>query len=256
MDNSAGTKWMTATPNQAWRRLLDNQIAAALKISLLIPQESSPICNRCGNYNSLDHFEVCQQNKSINKQQCGRHNHIRDKIFLAAQKDKTIIATKEPPLPEQPNIPNHRADLKIRAPAGSAINHSYFGLHDIMVKDVLTAHTNNARLIARNEGQQANITDITTMARKIIQAGLGVGVAQKANTYRLHTAAGTKVTALLISSAGTLHATFYKFLKKIFPDSTMRGSVLTDIAIGLIRARANMYNHVYVLEDGVADTQQ
>ena len=36
----------------------------------------------------------------------------------------------------------------------------------------------------------------------------------------------------------------------------MRGSVLTDIAIGLIRARANMYNHVYVLEDGVAATQQ
>ena len=168
----------------------------------------------------------------------------------------TLIVEKEPNLPNQPNIPNNRADIAIRAPAGTAMNHSYYGLHDLMVKDVLSAHTNNARLMAQHAAQQQNITDPLVIARKVLQAGLGVGVQQKAHTYRLHTAAGTKVTALLISSAGTLHTTFFKFLKKQIPDSTKRCSVLTDMAIGLIRARTNMYNHAYVIEDGVATTQQ
>ena len=255
VDNTGGHKWMTAIPNNRWRRLLDKQVAAALNILLLVPQETAPLCTRCSNHNSINHFELCSNCTQIPQQQSARHNHIRDKIQKYAEKDKDLIVTNEPMLPTQPNIPNNRADFYISTQAGKAQHHLFFGYFDIMTKVLLSAHTDLARNTAKQQIVTANITDPIKQQRKILQAALEVGVKQKANTYALHTAAGTNVTALLISTGGTLHSNFYKFIKKTFPDDTVRCNVLTDIAIGLIRARTNLYSHVFMIDDAIVETQ-
>ena len=111
-----------------------------------------------------------------------------------------------------------------------------------MTKVVFSVHASSARDKARIEAQLAGITDPIKICRQEIQAALHIGVAYKNHKYAEATAAGRTVTALLISTGGTLHSTTYKFLKKTFPDINHRHKLLTDISVALARGRANLYN--------------
>jgi hypothetical protein len=68
-----------------------------------------------------------------------------------------------------------------------------------------------------------------------------IGVDFKVNKYAAATAAGIKMTPLLITTAGTMHKTMYKAMKKFFPDGNQRRWVLMDIAIFLARGRGQVY---------------
>ena len=115
-------------------------------------------------------------------------------------------------------------------------------MFDVMTKVVFSVHASNARDKARIEAELAGVTDPTTICRKEIQAALQIGVAYKTRKYATANAAGRPVTALLISTGGTLHSTTYKFMKKTFPDINQRNKILTDISVALARGRANLYN--------------
>ena len=92
----------------------------------------------------------------------------------------------------------------------------------------------------------ARVADPITICRKEIQAALQIGVAYKTRKYATANAAGRTVTALLISTGGTLHKTTYKFLKKTFPERNLRDKLLTDISVALARGQANLYLDVPV----------
>ena len=68
-----------------------------------------------------------------------------------------------------------------------------------------------------------------------------VGYDQKIYKYRFASQAGIKVLPLIISTAGVMHSTFYKFIHKIFPDSILRSKVLLDITVALARGRGLIY---------------
>ena len=135
------------------------------------------------------------------------------------------------------NNNNERADLLISAQAGVPETHGFFGMFDLMTKVVSARHTNAAINIARAQAQQEGITDTIKIARREIQAGLKVGYDQKIYKYRFASQAGIKVLPLIISTAGVMHSTFYKFIHKIFPDSILRSKVLLDITVALARGR-------------------
>ena len=115
-----------------------------------------------------------------------------------------------------------------------------------MTKVAFSVQASNARDKARIEAQLAGVTDPITICRKEIQAALQIGVAYKNRKYATANAAGRTVTALLISTGGTLHKTTYKFLKKTFPERNLRDKLLTDISVALARGRANLYLDVPV----------
>ena len=165
-------------------------------------------------------------------------------MVLEAQKSPNNIVQKEPHIyGHQPNPPNlQRADFSIIPKAGQPAHHPYYGMFDVMTKVVFSVHASSARDKARIEAQLAGITDPIKICRQEIQAALHIGVAYKNHKYAEATAAGRTVTALLISTGGTLHSTTYKFLKKTFPDINHRHKLLTDISVALARGRANLYN--------------
>ena len=169
------------------------------------------------------------------------------------------MVSKEPmvygSLPNNNN--NERADLLISAHAGVPETHGFFGMFDLMTKVVSARHTNAAINIARAQAQQEGITDTIKIARREIQAGLKVGYDQKIYKYRFASQAGIKVLPLIISTAGVMHSTFYKFIHKIFPDSILRssswpgsylctqcaggGSRLLDIVLDILHSTTYMY---------------
>ena len=65
---------------------------------------------------------------------------------------------------------------------------------------------------------------------------------------------GIIVTPLVFSSGGTMmHKIMYKIVKKTFPDSNQRSWLLLDIAVCLLRARAQIYaRELHVLEESAA----
>jgi hypothetical protein len=64
---------------------------------------------------------------------------------------------------------------------------------------------------------------------------------------------GIVVTPLVFSSGGTMHKIMYKIVKKTFPDSNQRSWLLLDIAVCLLRARAQIYaRELHVLEESAA----
>ena len=63
VDNSSkiGMGWLHATStNGKYRHLTDSQIAAALSIHTLTSQVSEGVCTKCGETDSLTHYEACQ----------------------------------------------------------------------------------------------------------------------------------------------------------------------------------------------------
>ena len=124
-----------------------------------------------------------------------------------------------------------------------------------MTKVVFSVHASNARDAVRIRGQQEGIIDPIKIFRMKIQAALQLGATYKDRKYAAAKAAGIKITPLLISTGGTLHKTTFKFLKKTFPDDTLREKVLTDISVALARGRANLYNDIHISADAPEDIQ-
>jgi len=256
-DNMASLKWLNAFPHGAYNRLSDQQVAANLNILQLRSKTSGPICQVCGNVNSINEHETCRGCKIFSQQTHSRHNYIRDKIIINAAKDQRNIVQKEPLIyGNTPNPPNmQRADFSILPKTGQPQHHHYYGMFDIMTKVVFSVHASNAREASRIQAQLEGIVDPIKICRKEIQASLHLGVAFKDRKYAAAKAAGIKLTPLLISTGGSLHTTTYKFIKKTFPDNTLREKVLTDISVALARGRANLYNDIPVVVDAPEDIQ-
>ena len=62
----------------------------------------------------------------------------------------------------------------------------------------------------------------------------------KIRTYRDAIGQGVRLLPLVISSGGTLHKTFYEYLKAMIPDQQARRGLCTDVSIALVRARAEL----------------
>lgn len=250
VDNMSSMKWMHVIPQGKYRSLINSQMGALINIHLLVPKTKGPLCPHCSGHNKTNEYELCLGCSQVQQQTVSRHNFIRDKIATHAKRVQGIEPSTEPKVfTNQPNNNNNqRADLSIRAVAGQQEQHEFYGLFDFMTKVVFSTHTAAARANAATKALQDGITDPIKIARKRIQAALEVGVAQKKRNYEEAAAMGIKVTALLISTGGTMHKTFYRFIRKLFSDSTLRSRVLTDISVALARGRANLYRHVYRTE--------
>ena len=106
--------------------------------------------------------------------------------------------------------------------------------------------------MVRLQQQQLGNHNIISRCKKVIQATLNVGFKQKEYSYRFETRAGIMVMPLIISNGGVMHAKFYKFLKKVTPDSDHRRRLLLDIAVFLARGRGQIYSCARVLANEAA----
>jgi hypothetical protein len=120
-------------------------------------------------------------------------------------------------------------------------NHEYHGLFDLMTKVASSKRTQAKRDKAMTDAVEGGERDQQKIQRKELQAALQIGVDFKVNKYTVATAAEIKMTPLLITTAGTMHKTMYKAMKKFFPDGNQRRWVLMDIAIFLARGRGQVY---------------
>ena len=84
--------------------------------------------------------------------------------------------------------------------------------------------------------------DSVKIANLEIQAALQVGVDGKLYKYRHAIALGIKIVPLLVSTGGTLHSTYKKFLKDALPNADLRNGLMMDMSIYLARRRAQLYN--------------
>lgn len=254
VDNMASIGWMRALPQGQFRRLSDKQMTALICIHLMKPTSTGPLCPHCSRHNQVNEYELCTACPQIARQTCYRHNYIRDKLVSVANHDGNFTASSEPKVfAEQPtNNNNQRADILIRARADQQEQQALNGMYDVMTKVVNSQHTVTARNSAEVKARQGSITDIIRICRLRIQAALEVGLKQKKANYVEATAAGIKVTPLLVSTGGTMHKDMHKFIKRLLPDSIVRRKVLTDIAVALARGRANLYRHVFPAGDAAA----
>jgi len=256
VDNRQVTKVFGLIPKGKYRRLTNAQVAATLNILLMREKSKGEVCVACAKYNSPQHYELCEACKIVAKKTQYRHDAIRDKICEGLNKRKGLKAITEPfVFQTKPNINSaERADILITTTENEDENQAIIGLSDIMTKVVVSAHTKEKRRIALTKATADGITDITKRKEKEIQAALQIGVEQKEHGYSRAKAEGINVIPLLISTGGTFHKIFYKWLKKAFPDTTQRRGVIADIAIILARGRAQIYNlNLNMLE--MAETQ-
>ena len=238
VDNSSkiGMGWLYAiSTNGKYRHLQDHQIAAALSIHILKSQVSGGTCTKCGEMDSLTHFEACPNSaKQIIWQR--RHNYIRDSMCTVIKKDERKVVSKEPRI----NNNNHqRGDIQVEVAAGGQEDNVYFGVGDITVKSVLGVHTANSRANARAAAELLGQEKLHS-TRAEIEAALQIGVDNKLRTYRDAIIQGVRLQPLVISSGGTMHKNFYHYLKAMIPDQQARRSLCTDMSIALVRARAEL----------------
>jgi hypothetical protein len=107
--------WLHAiSTNGKYRHLQDRQIAAALSIHTLTSQVSEGVCTKCGEMDSLTHYEACQYPAKQLIWQL-RHNYIRDSMWTVINKDETKKVIKEPRI----NHNNYqRGDIQVEVTAG------------------------------------------------------------------------------------------------------------------------------------------
>ena len=236
MTSRIGMAWFHAmSTNGKYRHLTDSQITYALAIHTLTTQESPGLCPKCGEFGSLTHFEACPNtSKQLIWNQ--RHNYVRDSMVAALSKDKKKQVRKEPHINHNNN---QRGDIRVEVAAGEHEDNAYFGFVDITVKAVLGVHTEQARAKARAESELQDHGKLKS-TRAEIEAALQLGADAKRYTYREAIAQGAKFRPLVISSGGTLHKEFYKYLKAMIPDPQVRSNLCTDVSIALVRARAEL----------------
>ena len=168
-------------------------------------------------------------------------------------------ASKEPRVYEEGdranNNNNSRADVEVveQADQPQQNESTTGGKLDFQGKAALSNHTAQARQQAETKAREEGITDIVKIGQKQLQAALQVGYDQKIRKYAQAKKYGIVVTPLVFSSGGTMHKIMYKIVKKTFPDSNQRSWLLLDIAVCLLRARAQIYaRELHVLEESAA----
>jgi len=242
-DNKAAIKVLDIIPKGIYRGLTDTQIAANLNIFSLRPKHHGVLC-QCGKQNSIAHYEVCTACDIVAKMTSYRHNAIRDTINDKVNKTSLDLQSSKEPMVfgNQPNNNNQsRADLLIVAKEGMPANHEFHGLCDIMTKVASSKHTQEERDRVVAKAVEDGVKNEEKIRRMELQAAVQKGYDMKVNKYAAATAAGIKMTPLIITTAGTMHKVMYKALKKFFPDGTQRRWVLLDIAIFLARGRGSVY---------------
>ena len=236
MTSRIGMAWFHAmSTNGKYRHLTDSQITNALAIHTLTTQISPGVCENCGELDSETHFEACP-NTSKQLIWNRRHNYVRDSMVAALSKDKKKQVRKEPHINHHNN---QRGDIRVEVAAGEHEDNAYFGFVDITVKAVLGVHTEQARAKARAESEQQDHGKLKS-TRAEIEAALQLGADAKRYTYREAIAQGARFQPLVISSGGTLHKEFYKYMKAMIPDPQVRSNLCTDVSIALVRARAEL----------------
>ena len=243
VDNKASVKILDIVPRGIHRALTNSQIAANLNILCLRPKHAGELC-LCGQTNSITHFEVCSACNNVAEMTSYRHNAIRDTINERVNKTSADMnCSKEPRVfGNQPNNNNQaRADLLIGAKEGMPANHEFYGLFDIMTKVASSRHTQGERDRVAARAAEDEVKNVEKIRRMELQAAVQMCYDLKVNKYAAATAAGIKLTPLIITTAGTMHKVMYKALKKFFPDGNQRRWVLMDIVIFLARGRGSVY---------------
>ena len=241
VDNKGGVKCLNTLPNGKYRSLTNTQVAALLNIYALRRKHPGPICP-CGENNYLGHSDACGGVPDTAQMTHTSHNCIVSKTSEYLNKEKDTKATTETFVYEnQPyNNNQQRADIKIEAQAGKFIKHT--GLFDVMTKVVAAPHTDQARNAARTKAARDGIVDRVKIANLEIQAALKVGYDGKLYKYRHAIQIGIKLVPLIVSTGGTLHAIYKKFLKEALPNDDLRNGLMMDMSIYLARRRAQLYN--------------
>ena len=207
--------------------LTNKQVASALSIRCLCPDlQCRPVCSKCGQPQTVLHFESCAS-KAVTTVR--RHNVIRDAIRKAIVPRR--IVRLEPPINNNNNA--SRADLSISATAGLPALDATYGLVDLTVRAPLATDTPPALVVPPGLDD-----DVRKLAWHSIASSLEVAVDRK----RLHYAAlqpPVAVTALAISSGGTLHKDFKAFIKAMDLPPSARLQLIYSISLALVRARAD-----------------
>jgi len=241
VDNKGGVKCTNCIPHGKYRSLSNAQMAAVINIIGLRPKRPGAICT-CGEMNYLGHSDACDGVQVTAAMTQMSHNCIVSKTAEALNKEQNTKATTEPFVyRNQPQINNlQRADILIEAQAGQVVPQT--GLFDVMTKVIAAPHTGQARQAARAKAARDGVVDSVKIANLEIQAALQVGVDGKLYKYRHAIALGIKIVPLLVSTGGTLHSTYKKFLKDALPNADLRNGLMMDMSIYLARRRAQLYN--------------
>jgi len=241
VDNKAGVKCFNALPHGKYRMISNTQMTALVNIFALRPKHPGPIC-QCGDANYLGHCDACNGVRETAAMTSMSHNCIVSKSAENLNKEKGTKSKIETMIYENyPNINNQqRADFKIEAQDGHFIPQT--GLFDLMTKVVAAPHTIPARQAARTKAARDGVVDPVKIANLEIQAALQVGYDGKTYKYRHAIRMGIKLVPLIISSGGTLHSVYKKFMKEALPSADLRNGLMMDIAIYLARRRAQLYN--------------
>lgn len=244
LDNASkgGTAWMHALPcPTGYRKLTDHQVAGALNIRTLQPDlRRRAFCERCGQPNTILHFEVCG---GVQLPGQYRHDYVRDAMAKALRHGQRHVEV-EPPLNNN-NL--QRADIRVGSAEGVPAMDATYGLLDIKIKAPLALDTSNARTAARAAAEPPAPDNEPTNCRPLLKSGWGqiaAALEVAAQATRNHYApldAPQPVVPIVISSGGTLHREAYQCLRDLLPGSEERRRLIVDISIALVRARANVY---------------
>ena len=226
--SKCGTAWMHAVPEGKFRALTNDQVAAAMNIRVLRADlHNRPVCTLCSHHQPTFHSESCPSRR-INVQ--ARHNHVRDCLatFIKANHLQVIL---EPPVNSNRNP--IRADLLVYRLDEPASTGKHYDLTIKQVQGTDTSHRMPDEDEAPGEAQRK-------ACYTFIENALSKGVHDK-NHHYTRVNATFPITPLVMSSGGTLHKDFYLFLKETQHLGIMRRSILIDMSLALVRARASTY---------------
>jgi len=99
-----------------------------------------------------------------------------------------------------------------------------------------------ARQAARTKADRDGVVDPIKVAKLEIQAALQVGYDGKLYKYRHAIRLGINIVPLIVSTGGTLHTEYSKFIKEAFPNDDLRNGLMMDMSVYLARRRAQLYN--------------
>ena len=226
--SKCGTAWVHAIPEGKFRSLSNQQVATGINVRVLQSDlHNRPSCTICSNLQPTFHSESCPSRR-LNVQ--ARHNHIRDCLssFIKTNHLKVIL---EPPL--NPHRNPIRADLLIHRldePASTG------KLYDLSIKQVQGTDTSHRRPDEDEAPGEAQMK----ACYAFIERALSKGVHDK-NHHYARANLSFPVTPLVMSSGGTLHKDFHLFLKETQHLGILRRSILIDMSLALVRARASTY---------------
>jgi hypothetical protein len=252
-----GTAFLHAMPRGAYRTLSDRQLSSALNYRCLAPNPAEGRnCSRCGESNTPTHPEHCRGGMVPTVY---RHHAIK-LATEAAIRASGRLTTNEPaaaiqlppalppggpgqqPPPVIHNINAQRYDTRVGNADGGAALDPVYGLVDYKVKAVHCTDTINARARARAD-LQPQPDSPHPVSRRSAWAAIGASLefcAHESRTHYAHIPTPQPVVPLVISSGGTLHKDFHKFLKVVVAKHLLP-NLYIDFSLALVRARAEAY---------------